>query len=76
MSLVQYLPNGSLYALKTIAKCTVSDENSPLIFQEQAILKELEGSRFTPRLRGSFEDDRNFYLMTVRASPTTSCFSC
>ena len=73
VSLVQYLPDGRLYALKAIPKCNVDRENAPLIFQEQAIHKELDGSRFFPRLRGSFEDDRNFYLLTVRGSRASCC---
>ncbi len=65
VSLVQYERNGLFYALKAIKKSALKPHHFAFAFQEQAILKELVGCAFFLQLRGSFEDDEYFYLLTV-----------
>ncbi|KAI1781669.1 kinase-like protein [Ganoderma leucocontextum] len=62
--LVQHLKNGRFYALKVIKKSVLKPSHFPFVFQEQVILKSVAGSPWFAHLRGSFEDDKNFYLLT------------
>ena len=64
--LVQHLKNGRFYALKAIRKSVLKQSHFPFIFQEQVILKSVAGSPWFAHLRASFEDSKNFYLVTVR----------
>ncbi|PIL27275.1 transporter [Ganoderma sinense ZZ0214-1] len=62
--LVQHLRNGRFYALKAIRKAVLKPSHFPFVFQEQVILKSVAGSPWFAHLRGSFEDHKNFYLLT------------
>ncbi len=64
--LVQHLKNGRFYALKVIKKSVLKQSHFPFVFQEQVILKSVAGSPWFAHLRASFEDNKNFYLLTVR----------
>ncbi|RPD55309.1 kinase-like protein [Lentinus tigrinus ALCF2SS1-7] len=64
VSLALYKPNGRFYGLKMIAKATLHPHQLAFAFQEQAILKQLEGSSWFIQLRGSFEDKEYLYLVT------------
>ena len=64
--LALYKPNGRFYALKMIAKVAMHPHQVAFAFQEQAILKQLEGCQWFIQLRGSFEDRDYMYLVTVR----------
>ncbi|KAM5543737.1 hypothetical protein V8D89_002354 [Ganoderma adspersum] len=62
--LVQHLKNGRFYALKAIRKSVLKPSHFPFVFQEQLILRSVAGSPWFAHLRGSFEDHKNFYLVT------------
>ena len=66
VSLALYKPNGRFYGLKMTAKASLHPRQLAFAFQEQAILKELEGCPWFVQLRGSFEDSEYLYLVTVR----------
>lgn len=65
--LVRHKTTGKTYALKTIAKKKLKPWAYPLIFREQAALKDMDGSPFFPQLLASWEDNDHLYLLTVRA---------
>ncbi|TFK83791.1 kinase-like protein [Polyporus arcularius HHB13444] len=64
VALALYKPNGRFYGLKMTYKKSLSPRQLAFAFQEQAILKQLEGCPWFIQLRGSFEDSKYLYLVT------------
>ncbi|KAI0695565.1 kinase-like domain-containing protein [Cerioporus squamosus] len=64
VSLALFKPNGRFYGLKMIKKAALGAHQLAFAFQEQAILKSLEGCPWVVQLRGSFEDSKYLYLVT------------
>ncbi len=67
VALALYKPNGRFYGLKMTYKKSLSPRQLAFAFQEQAILEQLEGCPWFIQLRGSFEDSKYLYLVTVRS---------
>ncbi|KAI0777408.1 kinase-like domain-containing protein [Trametes elegans] len=65
VSLVQDKATDKLYALKAIKKHTLQTKDLPTVFVEQNIMKTLSGSPFFTSLKGSFEDEDHFFLLTA-----------
>lgn len=63
--LVEYLSSGRLYALKMIKKQGLRLKEYRLAFQEQDASKLLAGNPWCAQLKGSFEDEEYFYLLSV-----------
>ncbi|KAH9855573.1 kinase-like domain-containing protein, partial [Lenzites betulinus] len=62
--LVEYLSSGRLYALKMIKKQGLRLKEYRLAFQEQDASKLLAGNPWCAQLKGSFEDEEYFYLLS------------
>lgn len=80
--LVQDKITSGLFALKVIEKDGLHISSYARIFEEQMIMKVLEGSERCVTVKGSFQDHENFYILTVRgvsfvflvSNPTNSTF--
>ncbi|KAI0367265.1 kinase-like protein [Pilatotrama ljubarskyi] len=64
VSLVEDLVTRKLYALKAISKHMVLTQDLPTVFVEQDVMKTLSGNPFFTSLKGSFEDEDHFFLLT------------
>ncbi|KAI0354057.1 kinase-like protein [Trametes cingulata] len=64
VSLVEDLVTKKLYALKAISKHMVQTQDLPTVFVEQDIMKTLSGNPFFTSLKGSFEDEDHFFILT------------
>ncbi|KAI0635393.1 kinase-like domain-containing protein [Trametes polyzona] len=64
VSLVQERATDRLYALKAINKQTLEKKDFPTVFVEQDVMKRLAGNPFYTALKGSFEDEDYFFLLT------------
>ncbi|KAI0328751.1 kinase-like protein [Cubamyces sp. BRFM 1775] len=62
--LVQDLITDKLFALKAIKKEVLSTRDFQTVFVEQNIMQALAGNPFFTTLKGSFEDEEHFFLIT------------
>ncbi|KAI0827214.1 kinase-like domain-containing protein [Trametes gibbosa] len=62
--LVELKATGRLYALKVIKKHSLSTLDLRTVFVEQDAMKTINNNPFFTSLKGSFEDEDNFFLLT------------